>query len=238
MPTHDISRSVAGLDREALATDLGDRGWHVVPGLLSAARCAALRSDYAADTLYRSTISMQRHGFGRGEYRYYRYPLPDLVAALRTTFYPPLARLANDWAATLGRASLYPADHATFLAQCALAGQPRPTPLILRYGAGDYNCLHQDLYGDHVFPLQVAILLSRPGKDFTGGEFVLTEQRPRMQSRVEVVPLGQGDAVVFAVNHRPVAGTRGDYRVTMRHGVSPIREGLRHTLSIIFHDAA
>ncbi|MCW0199920.1 2OG-Fe(II) oxygenase [Sphingopyxis sp.] len=237
MPTRDISRSTAGLDREALATDLGGRGWHVVPGLLSAAGCAALRADYAADALYRSTISMQRHGFGRGEYRYYRYPLPDLVAALRTTFYPPLARIANDWAATLGRAVLYPADHATFLAQCALAGQSRPTPLILRYGPGDYNCLHQDLYGELHFPFQIAILLSRPGEDFSGGEFVLTEQRPRMQSRPHVVPLEQGDAVIFAVDEAPRQGSRGPYRVKLRHGVSEIRRGERFTLGVIFHDA-
>jgi hypothetical protein len=237
MPTHDISRSVAGLDREALATDLGGRGWHVVPGLLPAARCAALRADYAADTLYRSTISMQRHGFGRGEYRYYRYPLPDPVAALRAAFYPPLAALANDWAATLGRTSVYPADHATFLAQCALAGQSRPTPLILRYGAGDYNCLHQDLYGELHFPFQIAILLSMPGADFDGGEFVLTEQRPRMQSRPHVVPLKQGDAVIFAVNEAPRQGSRGPYRVKLRHGVSEIRRGERFTLGVIFHDA-
>ena len=237
MPTHDISRSADRLDGEALARDLGARGWHVVPGLLSPAQCAALRADYAADTLYRSTVSMQRHGFGRGEYRYYRYPLPDLVASLRATFYPPLAALANDWAATLARPSLYPADHATFLAQCALGGQSRPTPLILRYGVGDYNCLHQDLYGELHFPFQIAILLSRPGEDFDGGEFVLTEQRPLMQSRPHVVPLEQGDAVIFAVNEAPRQGSRGPYRVKLRHGVSEIRRGERFTLGVIFHDA-
>jgi hypothetical protein len=181
---------------------------------------------------------MERYGFGRGEYRYYAYPLPDGLAALRTALYPPLARIANRWQAALGLPERYPDAHADYLARCHAAGQLRPTPLLLQYGPGDYNCLHQDLYGDFVFPLQVAVLLSRPGLDFAGGEFVLTEQRPRMQSRVEVVPLGQGDAVVFPVHTRPVNGTRGIYRVNMRHGVSRIRSGRRHTLGIIFHDAA
>lgn len=236
MPTRLCNR-IASLDMPALAADLGSKGWHVARGLLSPAQCAELKADYGADDLYRSTVSMQRHGFGRGEYRYYRYPLPDTVQALREAFYPALARLANDWARLLGRASLYPADHATFLAQCALAGQPRPTPLILRYGAGDHNCLHQDLYGEMHFPFQLAILLSRPQEDFEGGEFVMTEQRPRMQSRPHVVPLEQGDAVIFAVNEAPRLGTRGPYRVKLRHGVSEIREGERFTLGVIFHDA-
>lgn len=233
----DICNRIASLDMSALAADLGSKGWHVLQGLLSPAQCAELKARYV-DALYRSTVSMQRHGFGRGEYRYYRYPLPYTVQALREAFYPPLARLANDWARLLGRASLYPADHATFLAQCALAGQPRPTPLILRYGSGDYNCLHQDLYGEMHFPFQLAILLSRPQEDFEGGEFVITEQRPRMQSRPHVVPLEQGDAVIFAVNEAPRLGTRGPYRVKLRHGVSEIRRGERFTLGVIFHDAA
>jgi hypothetical protein len=183
-------------------------------------------------------VVMSRHGFGRGEYRYLAYPHPDLVADLRAGLYPPLAAIANRWNATLGVAASFPADHADFLARCAAAGQTRPTPLLLRYGPGDYNCLHQDLYGEHVFPLQVAILLSEPDRDFTGGEFVLTEQRPRLQSRVEVVPLRQGDAVVFPVHHRPVHGARGPTRVNLRHGVSRLRSGHRHTLGVIFHDAA
>lgn len=228
---------LAPFDADTLADGLDEKGWHVVPGLLTPDQCKALRADYSADDLYRSTVVMQRHGFGRGEYRYYRYPLPETVAALRSRTYPSLAALANRWSERLGRASLYPADHATFLAQCALAGQSRPTPLILRYGAGDYNCLHQDLYGERHFPLQVAILLSRPGEDFEGGEFVLTEQRPRMQSRAHVVSLEQGDAVIFAVNEAPRQGTRGSYRVKLRHGVSEIRRGERFTLGVIFHDA-
>jgi hypothetical protein len=181
---------------------------------------------------------MSRHGFGRGEYKYFAYPLPELVAILRSGLYPPLAEIANRWNESMKVAAPYPSDHAGYLARCHKAGQNRPTPLLLQYGPGDYNCLHQDLYGDLVFPLQVTLLLSRPGEDFTGGEFVLTEQRPRMQSRAEVVPLVQGEAVIFPVHHRPVRGTRGTYRVNMRHGVSRLRFGHRHTLGIIFHDAA
>jgi uncharacterized protein len=208
-----------------------------MPGLLDAETCRDIAGGYGNASLYRSRVIMARHNFGLGEYQYFRYPLPDLVQQLRSTLYPHLAPCANDWNIRMGIDVRYPDEHAPFLARCHQAGQRRPTPLLLQYVAGDYNCLHQDLYGEHVFPLQVAILLSEPGADFTGGEFVLTEQRPRMQSRAEVVPLHQGDAVVFAVNQRPVSGTRGSYRVTMRHGVSRVRSGRRHTLGIIFHDA-
>jgi hypothetical protein len=226
------------IDWDRVGSDLDDFGCAVLPSLLDAEQCAVYAAGYADDARFRSRVVMERHGFGRGEYRYYAYPLPDGLAALRTALYPPLARIANRWQAALGLPERYPDAHADYLAQCHAAGQVRPTPLRLQYGPGDYNCLHQDLYGDFVFPLQVAVLLSRPGDDFAGGEFVLTEQRPRMQSRVEVVPLGQGDAVVFPVHTRPVNGTRGIYRVNMRHGVSRIRSGRRHTLGIIFHDAA
>ena len=225
-------------DQAALTDQLNAQGWAMVPGLLDPQACRVIAARYDEDALYRSRVVMARHGFGRGEYRYFAYPLPDPVFALRAALYPRLAEIANRWHERLGNPVRFPGDHAEYVLRCHAAGQARPTPLILRYGPGDHNCLHQDLYGEHVFPLQVAILLSQPGEDFTGGEFVLTEQRPRMQSRVEVVPLAQGDAVVFAVNHRPVAGSRGDYRVAMRHGVSTIRWGLRHTLGIIFHDAS
>jgi hypothetical protein len=220
-----------------LARNLDAHGAALIPGLLSPADCEAVAGWYDTDPLFRSRVVMSRHGFGRGEYRYFAYPLPDLVADLRAAFYPPLAAIANRWNAQRGIDVRYPAEHAAFLARCHADGQTRPTPLVLSYGEGDYNCLHQDLYGEHVFPLQVAVLLSEPGRDFTGGEFVLTEQRPRMQSRAEVVPLRQGEAVIFPVHHRPVQGTRGVYRVNMRHGVSRIREGRRHTLGVIFHDA-
>lgn len=225
------------LDPDRLAADLDTQGWHVLPRLLPPADCAALSAAYGDETLYRSTVTMQRHGFGRGEYRYYRYPLPARVAALRAHFYPPLAAIANRWAAKLGREEHYPATLAEFLDHCHAEGQSRPTPLILRYRAGDYNCLHQDLYGAVHFPLQLAILLSEPGRDFDGGAFVITEQRPRMQSRPHVVPLAQGDAVIFAVNEAPRDGARGPYRVRLRHGVSEVRRGERHTLGVIFHDA-
>lgn len=205
--------------------------------LLSPEECRAIAALYSDDRRFRSRVVMARHGFGKGEYRYFGYPLPDLIGALRTAIYPRLAALANHWNERMAIDQRYPLDHAAYLARCHEAGQTRPTPLLLQYGPGDYNCLHQDLYGEHIFPMQVAILLSAPGEDFTGGEFVLTEQRPRMQSRVEVVPLRQGDAVAFAVHHRPVQGTRGSYRVNMRHGVSRLRFGQRHTVGIIFHDA-
>lgn len=209
----------------------------MLPGLLDGAQCDALAQAYDDEGLYRSRVVMERHGFGRGEYKYYAYPLPALVAALRKTLYTPLAPIANAWNEAMRAQARYPEDHDEFVRRCHRAGQSRPTPLILQYGEGDYNCLHQDLYGEHVFPLQVAVLLSDPQVDYTGGEFVLTEQRPRMQSRVEVVPLHKGDAVVFAVNERPVQGTRGSYRVKLRHGVSRVRSGRRHVLGIIFHDA-
>jgi hypothetical protein len=222
-------------DWTAIAETLDRQGWAVLPGLLDPGACDAVTAMYDEDARFRSTVVMARHGFGRGEYRYFAYPLPDPVQTLRTQLYPRLAPIANRWHERMGLNRRFPDIHAHYVAECHAAGQVRPTPLLLRYGPGDYNCLHQDLYGEHVFPLQAAILLSR---DFTGGEFVLTEQRPRMQSRASVVPLSQGDAVIFAVSQRPVRGSKGDYRVTMRHGVSPIRSGQRHTLGIIFHDAA
>ena len=224
-------------DWQALEAGLDAEGWAVIPGLLTASQCEAVAQGYEAPDAFRSQVIMARHGFGRGEYRYFAYPLPGLVEDLRGRLYPPLAPIANRWHAAMGLPARFPAEHAAFLAQCHAAGQTRPTPLLLKYGAGDYNCLHQDIYGDHVFPLQVAILLSRPEADFTGGEFVLTEQRPRMQSRASVAPLQQGDAIVFAVRQRPVQGKRGAYRVNQRHGVSAVRSGRRFTLGIIFHDA-
>jgi len=221
-----------------LEEDLDARGWALLPRLLDADACAAVAALYDDDRRFRSRIVMARHGFGRGEYKYFAAPLPEVVVGLRTALYERLVPVANRWNEAMGLAVRYPAAHGEFLARCPAAGQTRPTPLLLRYGAGDYNCLHQDLYGEHVFPLQVAILLAEPGRDFTGGELVLTEQRPRMQSRAEVVPLRQGDGVAFAVHRRPMRGTRGTYRVTMRHGVSAVRSGRRHTLGVIFHDAA
>ncbi|QHB55597.1 proline hydroxylase [Ralstonia solanacearum] len=232
-----IGTPVDTFDWRAVEDALNDAGNAVLPGLLTPGACDTLAALYPHDGLYRSRVVMARHGFGRGEYKYFAYPLPDLIERLRTRLYPHLAPIANRWNQAMGIDVRYPAGHADFLQRCHGAGQSRPTPLILQYGPGDYNCLHQDLYGEHVFPLQVAILLSEPGADFTGGEFVMTEQRPRMQSRPEVVPLRKGDAVVFAVHHRPVQGARGPYRVTMRHGVSRLRSGQRHTVGIIFHDA-
>jgi hypothetical protein len=220
-----------------VAASLDAQGCAVVGPLLAPDECAALAARYDDDARFRSRVVMARHGFGRGEYKYFAYPLPEEVAALRAALYPRLATIANRWNAAMGVAVRYPDEHAAFLARCHAAGQEKPTPLLLRYGPGDYNCLHQDLYGEHVFPLQATVLLSRPGADFAGGEFVLTEQRPRMQSRAEVVALAQGEAVVFAVHQRPVQGTRGTYRVNMRHGVSRLRDGHRHTLGVIFHDA-
>ena len=231
------SDRLAGVDGPALEAALDEEGHAVMPRLLEPGACRALAASYADERHFRSRVVMQRHGFGRGEYRYFAYPLPEPVASLRSALYPRLRGIANRWNEAMGLEVRYPPQHAGFLERCHRAGQTRPTPLLLQYGHGDYNCLHQDLYGEHVFPLQVAVLLSEPGRDFDGGEFVLTEQRPRMQSRPMVVPLRQGDAVVFAVNQRPVQGTRGDYRVKLRHGVSTITAGRRHTLGIIFHDA-
>jgi hypothetical protein len=225
------------LDWARVEAELNERGCSVTGPVLSPAECARIAGAYEDDECFRSRVVMSRHGFGRGEYKYYAYPLPPAVAALRAALYPPLAAIANGWEKMLGNAGRYPAELETFLATCHAAGQSQPTPLLLKYAEGDYNCLHQDVYGELIFPLQVAFLLSAPGDEFTGGEFVLTEQRPRMQSRVEVVKLRQGEGVVFAVNQRPVRGSRGVYRVAMRHGVSRLRSGRRFTLGIIFHDA-
>jgi hypothetical protein len=232
-----IAERLAAIDWRPIGEELDGYGSAILPAILSAEECESLAALYPTDPLFRSRIVMARHGFGRGEYKYFAYPLPELVGELRSSLYPPLAEIANRWSEALGGEVRYPDEHAAFLERCHRAGQTRPTPLLLQYGEGDYNCLHQDLYGEHVFPLQVAFLLSAPGRDFTGGEFVLTEQRPRMQSRAEVVGLRQGDGVIFPVHHRPVRGTRGLYRVNMRHGVSRLRSGRRHTVGIIFHDA-
>jgi len=229
---------VGAVDWTAVSADLDAQGWAVLPGLVGDRDGGAIVGAYGGGKGFRSHVVMARHGFGQGEYRYFSYPLPDLVQDLRTALYPRLVPIANAWHDRMGNPVRFPADHAEFLDRCHEAGQGRPTPLLLQYGPGDYNCLHQDLYGEHVFPLQVATLLSQPGDDFEGGEFVMTEQRPRMQTRAAVVPLNKGDAVVFAVNSRPVRGGRGDYQVKLRHGVSKLRSGRRHTLGIIFHDAA
>lgn len=236
-PAPDFAARVDRYPWPALEERLNARGWAVLEGLLDFAETDALVARYDDETCFRSRVIMQRHGYGRGEYRYFAYPLPEIVAQLRERLYGPLREVANRWQQLAGREMLYPETHAQFLAACRDAGQTRPTPLLLRYDTGDYNCLHQDLYGEHVFPLQAAVLLSQPGVDFTGGELVLTEQRPRMQSRPHVVPLRRGDAVVFAVRERPLRGTRGIYHTAMRHGVSELHGGRRHTLGIIFHDA-
>ena len=233
----DLETRSRALDWAAAAHELDERGHAVFERLLDAAECSELISLYEEAACFRSTVVMERHGYGRGEYKYFTYPLPALVSGLRANLYRELAPIANRWNSSLGIETTYPAEHAEFVARCHAAGQTRPTPLLLRYTEGDFNCLHQDLYGEHVFPLQVAILLSRPVQDFQGGEFVLTEQRPRRQSRVEVVPLARGDAVVFAVRQRPVASQRGLSRAQLRHGVSRLRAGQRHTLGVIFHDA-
>jgi hypothetical protein len=232
-----LEQRVDALSWPSIHRDLDAQGFAHIEGLLTAAECESVVRLYVQPDQFRSRIVMERHNFGRGEYQYFADPLPPLVQALRETTYPRVAPIANAWSERLDQARRFPATHAELRAECQAAGQTRPTPLVLKYGPGDYNCLHQDLYGDLVFPLQLAVLLSEPGRDFDGGEFVLTEQRPRMQSRVEVVPLQRGDAVLFAVRERPVAGKRGDYRVQMRHGVSRLRSGSRHTLGVIFHDA-
>lgn len=237
----DPSKALARVEKadwQGISADLDSQGWALLPQLLSKRECDAMAASYEEEANFRSRVVMARHGFGQGEYRYFAYPLPRLVESLRGALYPHLAPVANRWFEALRLGVSFPPEHADFIARCRGAGQKRPTPLILNYGKGDYNCLHQDLYGEHVFPLQVTVLLDAPGEDFEGGEFVLTEQRPRRQSRAAVVPLTKGDAVVFAVNHRPVEGTRGAYRVTLRHGVSEVRKGRRRTLGIIFHDAA
>ena len=232
-----IAERIEAVEWERVSQDLDEDGTATIGQLLSGDECQAIAELYPQDDLFRSRIVMGRHGFGRGEYKYFRYPLPELIASVRAAVYPHLVPIANRWNQAMGIDVRYPDQHADFLKRCHRAGQTKPTPLVLQYGAGDYNCLHQDLYGEHVFPLQLAILLSKPGEDFTGGEFVMTEQRPRMQSRPIVVPLRQGDGVVFAVHNRPVQGTRGVYRVNLRHGVSRIRSGHRYTAGIIFHDA-
>jgi hypothetical protein len=227
----------AAVDWPRVATDLDAQGAAIVPSLLAPEECVAVAALYERDELFRSRVVMARHGYGQGEYKYFAYPLPPLVAELREQIYPHLVPVANRWNETMGIDVRYPEAHSLFVERCHAAGQVRPTPLLLAYAEGDFNCLHQDLYGEHVFPLQVAVLLSAPGREFTGGEFVMTEQRPRRQSRPMVLPLDQGDALVFAVHHRPVQGTRGPYRVNLRHGVSRIRSGRRYTMGLIFHDA-
>jgi hypothetical protein len=234
--TPSIADRVAALDWQEITEDLNNQGCAIAKSVLTPEECQSLAGMYGEDKHFRSRIVMARHGFGRGEYKYWAYPLPDTVADLRSALYQRLSEVANRWNRIMGIVTRYPTEHEEYLARCHRAGQTKPTPLLLQYGEGDYNCLHQDLYGEHVFPLQVAFLLSVPGEDFTGGEFVLMEQRPRMQSRAEVVGLEQGDAVIFAVHHRPVQGTRGPYRVNLRHGVSRLRSGHRNTLGIIFHD--
>lgn len=235
--SQSLDKRVGQYDWRTLTNDLSSYGCAVLERLLTPAECEGIAALYSHEEHFRSHINMARHGFGKGEYRYFKYPLPKLVGGLRTALYPRLAPIANGWNERMGNKTRYPEEHAAFLKLCHDAGQVLPTPLLLQYGLGDFNCLHQDLYGALAFPLQVAILLSEPGRDFTGGEFVLTEQRPRMQSRAEVVPLRQGDAVAFAVHNRPLRSTKSDYRVNMRHGVSRVRSGRRYTAGIIFHDA-
>lgn len=237
IPVRNFSHRIKVFDWERVSNDLDAQGCAIIENLVSSEECGALVRLYAVEDIFRSRVVMGHHGFGRGEYKYFRYPLPGIISGLRTSIYPRLVPVANRWNEAMGIDARYPAKHPDFIKRCHAAGQLRPTPLLLQYTPGDYNCLHQDLYGEHVFPIQVTILLSEPGRDFTGGEFVLTEQRPRMQSRPEVVPLRQGDAVAFAVHHRPVQGARGVYRVNLRHGVSRLRSGHRHTAGIIFHDA-
>jgi hypothetical protein len=232
-----VPQRIESFNWDAINVELDAYGAAVIGPLLSPEQCQTLINGYDNEDLYRSRVVMARHGFGRGEYKYFACPLPSVIAELRESLYPRLAEIANRWNEAMGIDVRYPAEHQAFKARCHAAGQTKPTPLILKYGAGDYNCLHQDIYGEHVFPLQIAFLLSKPSEEFTGGEFTLTEQRPRMQSRVEVVPLGQAMGVIFPVHHRPVKGIRGTYRVNMRHGVSRVRSGQRFTMGVIFHDA-
>ena len=232
-----IDQRIVGVDWDDIHATLDRQGWAVVPGLLGGAECEAIAALYGPSDRFHSHVVMARHGFGQGEYRYFSYPLPPLVEQMRSALYPRLVPIANCWHERMGIEVRFPAEHAAFLDRCHSAGQTRPTPLLLQYGQGDYNCLHQDLYGEHVFPLQVAVQLSEPAGEYTWGEFIITEQRPRMQSRASVVPLGKGDAVIFAVNSRPHRGARGDFRVKLRHGVGTVRSGRRHTLGIILHDA-
>ncbi|MDR5775330.1 MULTISPECIES: 2OG-Fe(II) oxygenase [unclassified Caballeronia] len=234
----DIGARVDALDWTDIENQLDSQGSAIAPGLFSREECATLAALYDDDAIFRSRIVMERYSFGRGEYKYFAYPLPETLQTVRSTVYPHLAPIANKWHEVMGIETRFPPVHGEFIERCHYAGQTRPTPLLLRYVPGDYNCLHQDLYGEHVFPIQMAVLLSAPEQDFTGGEFVMTEQRPRMQSRAEVVPLAQGDAAFFAVHQRPVQGSRGPYRVNMRHGVSRLRSGRRHMLGVIFHDAS
>jgi len=236
-PVQKPSARIHGVDWETVSRDLDEFGNAVLPGLLQPEECVALASLYPDDQHFRSRVVMERYSFGRGEYKYFSYPLPEIISNLRTALYPHLAEVANRWNQLMAIDMHYPPQHTEYLRRCHQAGQLRPTPLLLQYGPGDFNCLHQDLYGEHIFPIQLTVLLSDPERDFRGGEFVLVEQRPRMQSRAEVVPLRKGDAVAFAVHHRPVRGKRGNYRVTLRHGVSRVRSGRRYTLGIIFHDA-
>jgi|SRR5215469_3649352 len=236
-PVQKPSARIHGVDWEIVSRDLDEFGNAVLPGLLQPEECVALASLYPDDQHFRSRVVMERYSFGRGEYKYFSYPLPEIISNLRTALYPHLAEVANRWNQLMAIDMHYPPQHLEYIRRCHQAGQLRPTPLLLQYGPGDFNCLHQDLYGEHIFPIQLTVLLSDPERDFRGGEFVLVEQRPRMQSRPEVVPLRKGDAVAFAVHHRPVRGKRGNYRVTLRHGVSRVRSGRRYTLGIIFHDA-
>jgi hypothetical protein len=238
MKASGVEQRVDTIDWPRVAAELDAQGWAILPNLLTPAEADAIAGLYGREEGFRSRVVMARHGFGRGEYRYFSYPLPDLVEALRSSAYRHLAPIADRWHERMGKPVRFPADHAAFVERCHRAGQIRPTPLLLEYGPGDYNCLHRDLYGEHVFPLQIAVLLDQPGEDFTGGEFLMTEQRPRMQTRAMVVPLRKGDAVVFAVAGRPMKGVRGDYQVKLNHGVSALITGKRHTLGVIFHDAA
>jgi uncharacterized protein len=232
-----IQGRVDAVDWTKVHADLDAQGWAIIPKLLTHAEADLIAGLYHQEQGFRSQVIMARHGFGRGEYKYFNYPLPPLIQALRTSAYPHLVPIANQWHERMGNDVRFPHDHVAFLDRCHQAGQVRPTPLLLEYAPGDYNCLHRDLYGEHVFPMQVAILLDQPGADFEGGEFVMTEQRPRMQTRAMVLPLKKGDAAVFAVNSRPMKGVRGDYQVRLNHGVSKLYSGKRHTVGVIFHDA-